>query len=376
MEFEYFFLDVALWFSIYLIIALSLNIEYGYAGIPNFGRAMAVLIGAAVVGGLVNRVLMLFLGINGEIVESSGIVKSTVNTMISQNPAFGIGILFFSFFLAALIGGVAGALFILPSAKLKQEYLTVTLLAISEVLYIVFNYNSSIIGGSYGVSIPDVLAFVPREQRFLAFTLLSLGIALLVYLFVERILASPYGRLLKAMRENEAVVQAFGKDILVLRMKTAALGSAIAALAGVIYSFYSVSVIASTFFRVEWTFFPFLIILLGGMANNKGVILGVFFFVVAKLSLAVYKFEIRSLLHLPFEAAWLEYILFGVVMLLILYYRPEGLIKEKPVLTPPIKRALAEKTVKKTTLGAGEIVYVKGNEYRTCEIPEENAGNE
>jgi branched-chain amino acid transport system permease protein len=376
MEFEYFFLDIALWFSIYLIIALSLNLEYGYAGIPNFGRAMAVLIGAAVVGGLVNRILMLFLGINGEIVESSGIVKSTVNTMISQNPAFGVGILFFSFFLAALIGGIAGALFILPSAKLKQEYLTVTLLAISEVLYIVFNYNSSIIGGSYGVSIPDVLAFVPREQRFLAFTLLSLGTAFFVYLFMERILTSPYGRLLKAMRENEAVVQAFGKDILMLRIKTAALGSAIAALAGVLYSFYSVSVIASSFFRVEWTFFPFLIILLGGMANNKGVILGVFFFVVAKLSLAVYKFEIRSLLHLPFEAVWFEYILFGIVMLLILYYRPEGLIKEKPVLTPSIKRALAKKTMKKTTLDAGEVIRLKGSEFRTCELPEENAGNE
>lgn len=376
MEFEYFFLDIALWFSIYLIIALSLNLEYGYAGIPNFGRAMAVLIGAAVVGGLVNRILMLFLGINGEIVESSGIVKSTVNTMISQNPAFGVGILFFSFFLAALIGGIAGALFILPSAKLKQEYLTVTLLAISEVLYIVFNYNSSIIGGSYGVSIPDVLAFVPREQRFLAFTLLSLGIAFFVYLFMERILTSPYDRLLKAMRENEAVVQAFGKDILMLRIKTAALGSAIAALAGVLYSFCSVSVIASSFFRVEWTFFPFLIILLGGMANNKGVILGVFFFVVAKLSLAVYKFEIRSLLHLPFEAVWFEYILFGIVMLLILYYRPEGLIKEKPVLTPPIKRALEEKLVKKTGLDPRGVAYAKGNEYRTCELPEENAGNE
>ncbi len=376
MEFEYFFLDIALWFSIYLIIALSLNLEYGYAGIPNFGRAMAVLIGAAVVGGLVNRILMLFLGINGEIVESSGIVKSTVNTMISQNPAFGVGILFFSFFLAALIGGIAGALFILPSAKLKQEYLTVTLLAISEVLYIVFNYNSSIIGGSYGVSIPDVLAFVPREQRFLAFTLLSLSTAFFVYLFMERILTSPYGRLLRAMRENEAVVQAFGKDILMLRIKTAALGSAIAALAGVLYSFYSVSVIASSFFRVEWTFFPFLIILLGGMANNKGVILGVFFFVVAKLSLAIYKFEIRSLLHLPFEAVWFEYILFGIVMLLILYYRPEGLIKEKPVLTPPIKRALEEKLVKKTGLDPRGVAYTKGNEYRTCELPEENAGNE
>lgn len=372
MAFEYFFLDVVLWFSIYLIVALSLNLEYGYAGIPNFGRAMAVLIGAATVGGVVNRILMLFLGINGEIVEASGIVKSSTNAMISQNPLLGLGILLFSFLLAALIGGLAGALFVLPSVKLKQEYLTVTLLAISEVMYLVLNYNSYVIGGSYGVSVPDVLVWLPREQRFLSFTILSLGIALLVYLFVERLLTSPYGRLLKAMRENEDVVRAFGKDILVLRIKTAALGSAIAALAGALYSFYSVNVIASTFFRVEWAFFPFLMILLGGMANNKGVIVGVFFFVLAKLSITVYKFEIRSLLNLPFEAAWLEYILFGIVMLLILYYKPEGLIKEKPVLTPAIKNALKERTPKE----ARNIAYAIGKEYRTCEIPEENIGNE
>jgi branched-chain amino acid transport system permease protein len=364
---EYFFLDVLLWFSIYLIVALSLNLEYGYAGIPNFGRAMAVLIGAATVGYVVNRILMLFLGIEGEIVVASGIVKSTANAMISQSPLIGIGILLLSFLLAALIGAAAGVLFILPSARLRQEYLTVTLLAISEVLYIFLNYNSSIIGGCYGVSVPDVLAWVPREQRLLSFTLLCLGIVLIVYLFVERILTSPYGRLLKAMRENEDVVRAFGKDIFVLRIKTAALGSGIAALAGVLYSFYSVNVTASTFFRVEWTFFPFLMVLLGGMGNNKGVVLGVLCFVLAKLSLTVYKFEIMSLLHLPFEAVWLEYILFGIVMLLILYYKPEGLVKEKPVMTPPLKQALKEKNIKK----ARKVGHVKGKECRTSQKYEE-----
>jgi hypothetical protein len=58
---------------------------------------------------------------------------------------------------------------------------------------------------------------------------------LIVYLFVERVLTSPFGRLLKAMRENENVVRAFGKDILMLRIKTAAVGSGIAALAGALY---------------------------------------------------------------------------------------------------------------------------------------------
>jgi branched-chain amino acid transport system permease protein len=108
-------------------------------------------------------------------------------------------------------------------------------------------------------------------------------------------------------------------------------------------------------------------VLLGGMGNNKGVVLGVLCFVLAKLSLTVYKFEIMSLLHLPFEAVWLEYILFGIVMLLILYYKPEGLIKEKPVMTPPLKKALKEENIK----GARNIGYVKGKEYRTSEKYEE-----
>jgi branched-chain amino acid transport system permease protein len=342
MALEYFLLNVIIWFTIYAIVVLSLNVEYGYAGIPNFGRAMAVLIGAIAVGGVVNRVLMYLLGIGGGIIEASGALKSAVNPMIIQNPLLGLSILAFSLLVAALMGALAGAIFILPSAKLRHDYLAITLLAISEVLYLVSNFNTSLIGGYYGVSTPDVLAWVPGEKRLPAFAMLGLGIALLVYLFVERLLTSPYGRLLKAMRENEDVVKAFGRNTFGLRIKTVALGSGIAALAGAFYSLYSVNVIASTFFRVEWTFFPFLMLLLGGIGNNRGVVLGVFCFVLAKVSLTVYKFEIRSILNLPFEATWLEYILFGILMLLILYYKPEGLIREKPVLTPPIKQALKE----------------------------------
>lgn len=335
---EYFILNVIIGFAIYLIVALSLNIEYGYAGIPNFGRAMAVLIGAIAVGSIMNRILMLLLGISGEIVEASGMVKSTVNAIFSQNPYLSLAFLLISLAIAFSMGAFAGAIFILPSGKLKHEYLAITLLAISEVLYLVSNFNTSIIGGYYGVTIPDVLAWVPGERRLFAFALLSLSLTTIVFLSVEKLLASPYGRLLKAMRENEDVVRAYGKDVFKLRVKTVALGSGIAAVAGALYSFYSVNVIASVYFRVEWTFFPILMLLLGGLGNNRGVALGVFSFILVKVFLAVYKFEIRSILHLPFEATWLEYIFFGILMLLILYYKPEGLIEEKPIMTPPTRR--------------------------------------
>lgn len=335
---EYLILDIVIWFGLYLIVCISLNVEYGFGGIPNFGRALAVLIGAITVGGIVNRILMATFGVSGGIVEASGLVKSVTNEIIAANPAIGIGILVASLLLAALLGAITGALFILPSAKLSEDYLAITLLAISEVMFMVSYYNTDMIGGYYGVSVPNVLAFVPGEQRLSIFALIILLIAFLAYLLVDRVTNSPYGRLLRAIRENEMVAEAYGKNVMVVRIKTVAFGSAIAALAGALYAYYSVNVIASSFSRVEWTFYPFLMILLGGLANNKGVIAGVLAFVTVKVLLMVYKFEITAALHLSFEAVWLEYIMFGILMLIILIYKPEGLIKEKPIMTDPIKR--------------------------------------
>jgi branched-chain amino acid transport system permease protein len=340
MGFEHTIINILIWFGLYLIVAISLNIEYGYGGIPNFGRALAVLIGAIAVGGIMNRILITVFGATGNIITASGAVKTTVNEMIANNPALGIGLLLLTLLIAGVIGVIVGAIFILPSAKLESDYLAITLLAISEVAFMVSYFNPDIIGGYYGVPTIDVLAFVPGQNRIFAFAGLILIVAFVVYLFAERLLNTPYGRLLRAMRENENVVEAFGRDIMKVRIKTVAVGSGIAAIAGALYSLYSVNVIATAFSRVEWTFYPFLMVLLGGLSNNRGVALGVLTFVTARVLLITYKYEITNFLHLPFEAVWLEYILFGVVMLLILYYKPEGLIKEKPILTEPIKRRM------------------------------------
>lgn len=343
---EFLFLNIIIWIGLYLIVGLSLNIEYGFGGIPNFGRAFAVLMGAIAVGGIVNRILMIALGISGQIIDASSVVKTTMNDIITHNPLVGIGLLVFGLLLAALLGAITGALFILPSAKLSEDYLAITLLAISEVAFMVSYYHPDIIGGYYGVTVPNILSFIPGEQRLLYFALIIILVAVFVYFIVNRMLTSPYGRLLKAMRENDAVVRAYGKDIMVLRIKTVAVGSAIAALAGALYSMFSVNVIATDFSRVEWTFYPFLMILLGGLGNTRGVFVGVSSFVIARILLITYKFEIAQALNLPFDPVWLEYILFGVVMLVILIYRPDGLLKEKPLMTSPIKKVLERRKVK------------------------------
>ncbi|MEM4649265.1 MAG: branched-chain amino acid ABC transporter permease, partial [Candidatus Bathyarchaeia archaeon] len=149
---EYLILTIALWFGFYAIVVLSLNIEYGYGGIPNFGRALAVLMGGVAVGGLINRILINIFNVTDGIIEASGTVKSIINSIIVKNPILGIIILLSSLGLAAILGWIVGALFILPSARLSEDYLAITLLAISEVTYLVLYYNVDIIGGYYGVS--------------------------------------------------------------------------------------------------------------------------------------------------------------------------------------------------------------------------------
>jgi len=329
---------ILLWFGIYLIVALSLNMEYGYAGIPNFGKALSVLVGAITVGSILNRLIIFYFGIKGEFVESTTFAVSKMNALVAKDPYLGILLLLIAVIIASILGFLIGVLFILPSAKLQADYLGITLLAISETIFLISVYNLNIVGGYYGVSVPDIFNSIGGEYRGLLFALLVLFCALLVFLFINRLLATPYGRVLKAMRENPEVAQAFGRNLMKIRMLTVGIGSAIGAIAGVLYAFYTGNIIANSFTRVEWTFFPFLMILLGGRGSNFGVVLGVLFYVVIGVMLDVYKFDIKEFFHIPVEPVWLTYILFGVFMLLILYFRPKGIIPEKPIFTPPIKR--------------------------------------
>ena len=147
MAFETLISSILLWFGIYSILSLSLNIEYGYGGIPNFGKALAVLIGAFTTGAIINRILIAIYHIHGEsITQASGFMKSQVDAMIASNPLYGLALLLISLIIAALIGAAIGGLFILPSAKLESDYLAITLLAIAEIVLMIAYYDTNIVG--------------------------------------------------------------------------------------------------------------------------------------------------------------------------------------------------------------------------------------
>jgi len=107
--------------------------------------------------------------------------------------------------------------------------------------------------------------------------------------------------------------------------------SAIAAIGGALYAFYTGGVIAITYSRVDWTFLPWVIVILGGAANNRGASLGALVFVTVRKFIIFYKGSLGP--FLPFDVVWLDMLLMGIVLILILMYKPQGILPEQPIYT-------------------------------------------
>jgi len=106
------------------------------------------------------------------------------------------------------------------------------------------------------------------------------------------------------------------------------LGSVIASLAGVLYAFYCQAVMATAFGRTDWTFYPWLMIMLGGRGNNMGTLAGVVIFVLVRRSIVIFKHDIQA--YVPIETIWLEMLMMSAFLILVMIYRPQGLVPEKP----------------------------------------------
>ncbi len=331
-----FVLDMLILIAIYLMVSISLNIEYGYTGIADFGKAGAVAVGAYVIGAIPGRLLMLFLAIKGNYIMDNTKVVAAINKFLEENVVLATGILLLSLVMAACIGAVFGFLASYPVARLKGEHLAIFMLAIAEAIrYVAYSY-APLVGGPYGVTVPDPFRFLAGSYRVIGISIVIVAISLGIFFYVEHLTKSPLGRTLKAIRDCDIAAEVFGKDVASYRMKIMVLSSATAAIAGALYAFYITYVSGVAYDRVDWTFWPWTMVVLGGMANNKGVALGTVAFILIRRFIIFYKRELEPIL--PFDVVWLEYILLGLTLILILMFKPEGLLPEKPVRTIDLKK--------------------------------------
>lgn len=345
-------LNILVNFAIGLIITVSLNLEVGIAGISQFGRVLAVIIGAIVAAAIPGRLLASMLGLPSGAEYADHMINykivDQINKLLAVNVSLSIGILFLTLILAALLGAFIGYLCSYPALRLKEAYLGITLLAFGDAVNTIAWNVEPIAGGTQGVNVPDVFRWIGvGPERYLGIILILIGFGLLVFIFVERLIRSPFGRALKAMRDSEVASTVYGKDIVKLRAQALMVGGALAAIGGALWAFYTGSFKAVTYTRLTWTFWPWAYMMLGGIGNNLGMLVGVFVFSVIRTLIYAYKTEMTA--FIPISPQWFEYILVGLAIILLVLFRPQGLFPEKPALTLPkeeiekIRKRLKEK---------------------------------
>lgn len=345
------FLSILASFSVFFIITLSLNIETGLTGIPQFGRVLAVLTGALAVASIPGRILAAFMGLPAGLDYGDDAVNYKVvpkiNEFLATNPALSILIFIFSLLLAAACGAAIGWLCSRPAIRLREAYLGISLLAFGDVLMWIGHNWEPLVGGSTGVFVPDPFAFTGGgiTEHIIIVSVLAI-IAIGTLILVEMMTRSPLGRAFKMHRDCELAASVYGRDIVKVRTQSLMIGSALAAIGGALYVFYTHTCKAITFERATWTFWPWAYMMLGGVGSNIGVFFGVMLYTVIRYNIVVRRHLLAGIV--PFDPIWLDMLLGGIMLILIVLFMPSGLVPEKPVTTlPPDKIKAMLENIKK-----------------------------
>lgn len=319
-------------FGIYALMAQSLNLEYGVAGIPNFGQAGFVSVGAYTAGWLYPRLLPLLAGRPfippcGDTITSALQLRTEI---LTTNPWVALETFVLTLALAAVVGGIAGYLASYPALRLKEEwYLALVLLVGSEVVRIVVNGFNPLICGNNGLAgITQPFGWLTNPAlSSAAFAVLVLALALLAYILCERLIHSPYGRMLKAIRENDRVALALGKRVPRVRAQVMFIGSAMAALAGVLFA-VNLGFVNTNDYGVALTLNIWVMVVLGGLGNPRGALVGALIVTLLNRLTAILAIYLnQSGIRLEFN--YVQYIAFALILLVMLRFRRQGLVPER-----------------------------------------------
>lgn len=218
-----------------------------------------------------------------------------------------------------LFTGAFSLLVSYASVRLKGDYFVIATMGFQMIVYTILYNWTDVTSGPYGIpGIPGIKLFGAIElSGVYAYLVLSLVLAVLVVFFCYRLVKSPFGRVLNAIRADEVTVQSLGRNTSAFKSWAFFISASIAGLAGTIYASY-VSYIDPTSFTLDESIFILSALFIGGIGNTKGPILGALFVVLLP--------ELLRFVGLPDSvAANLRQIIYGLALILVMYFRPQGL---------------------------------------------------
>lgn len=268
--------------AIYTIFALSLNFQYGHAGLVNFGQVFFFCIG----------------GYTMAIAVSAG---------LQFLP---------SLVMALAVCGFVGLLISYTARNMGGTYWGIVTLAVGEIVRLVFLNENWLAGGANGISLKVAIPY---------FEILVLIFTALAFLLTRTIMESPFGRVLKTIREGDDLALSLGKDVFSFKKKAMTVGGILGGLAGALFAAQKKFINPEDFFPIE-TFIVWAMVVVGGKGNDRGTLWGAIIIQVFYVGTRFAKD------YLPISAnrlAALRMVFIGLLIMLTMMYRSKGLVPEK-----------------------------------------------
>lgn len=314
--------------GIYAVLCLGLNIQFGYTGLFNIGIAGFYAVGA----------------------YTSALLSGPPPGPLDWRTVGGFQLPFLVGLLGAIIASGIIAFFIgLLTLRLKEDYLAIATIGIAEVIRLILKNEGWLSNTVWGIKhipsplhrpieagvssflkghphlSPWLVHFISNAYNwfYLALVLVILG---LLYWVSERSIRSPWGRVLRTIREDEAVAAVSGKNVFSFKLQSFVLGAMVMGMAGSLYAHYAKFIDASSFEPLYGTFLIWVMLIAGGSGNSKGAILGAFLiwgiwagtdFLTGYLALSATR------------VASLRVIAIAILLELVLLLRPQGLLGEE-----------------------------------------------
>jgi branched-chain amino acid transport system permease protein len=292
---ESYLLAMAAFAAFYALMALGLNVIWGLAGMVNLGLVGFFAIGA----------------------YTSALLTQKLHAPMLAGWIAAI--------LAAAICGIAVALI---TARLKGDYLAIVTLGFSEVIRLIASNEIWLTGGTDGISgIAGPWRGTLSPLGFNAqFAGLAWGAVAVIAWLLGRLSTSPFGRVLRAIREDEMVAAVAGKPVLAFKVQAFAVGAAVLGLAGALYAHYN-GYVAPDDFQPLVTIYVVLALIMGGTGTMRGAVLGGVLVIALTEGTRFLGGALPGLT--PVRIAALREAVIGCTLIVVLYARPDGFIPER-----------------------------------------------
>jgi len=268
--------------AIYSIFALSLNFQYGHGGLVNFGQVFFFCFGAYTVAILGN------MGMNSAMI----------------------------IILAMAISGFFGFLMSYTARNMGGTYWGIATLAVGEIVRLIFLNEDWLAGGAIGVAVEAKISF---------FEPLTLVLTACAFVFTKLIMHSPFGRVLKTLREGDDLPLSLGKDVFSFKKKTMVVGGILGGLAGALFAYQKQFVNPEDFFPIE-TFVVWAMVVVGGKGRDMGTLVGA---IIIQIFYVGTRFA-KDFIPLGGDTlAAMRMVVIGLLIMFVMMYRSKGLIPEK-----------------------------------------------